>query len=123
MAYVLRKVPEKSKTLEKLSVKCFKSRLALVQDFCIRFERGEGFLLSDSPDSHSVQSTDEVIETILLGRPGSNQKQIVELARENDLSKHQVEEALKTGSWTTKPGRGREILYYVPDEEFESIEI
>ena len=123
MAYELKKVPEHSETLENLSIKCFKGRLGPVQNFGMRFERGVGFVPSERSEDHSIKTTHEVVEDILLARPGSNQGQVVELARDRGLSKHQTEAALKSGPWRTEPGRGREILYYAPDEEFELIEI
>ena len=119
MAYELKKVPEHSETLEDLSIKCFKGRLGPVRNFGMRFERGVGFVPSERSEDHSIKTTHEVVEDILLARPGSNQGQVVELARDRGLSKHQTEAALKSGPWRTDPGRGREILYYAQDEEFE----
>ena len=59
----------------------------------------------------------------LLARPGSNHGEVVELARKKGLSKNQAEAAVTSGPWQTKPGKGREIRYYVEDEEFDSIKI
>ena len=55
--------------------------------------------------------------------PGSNQGEVVELARERGLSKHQAQAAVASGPWRAEHGKGLEIRYYVEDEEFEWIEI
>ena len=67
-------------------------------------------------------SSHEIIEDILANRPGSNQKEVVELARQKGLSKHQAEAALKSGPWHRERGRGKEIRYSL-EAELERLEI
>ena len=122
-AYHLQAIPENTDRLDELFLQCFKSRLAPGQSFGVRFERGVGFLPSDRSSSSLTRSGVEIIEEILTDRPGSNQGEVVELARQKGLSKHQAETALKNGAWRTESGRGREIRYYAEEEEFESLQI
>ena len=122
-AYHLQAIPENTERLDELFLQCFKSRLAPGQSFGVRFERGVGFLPSDRSSSSLTRSGVEIIEEILTDRPGSNQGEVVELARQKGLSKHQAETALKNGTWRTESGRGREIRYYAEEEEFESLQI
>ncbi len=120
MGYHLQAIPENAERLDELFLKCFKGRLAPGQSFGVRFEAGVGFLPSDRSSSSSTRSSHEIIEEILLDRPGSNHGEVVELAQKKGLSKNQAEAAVTSGPWRTESGKGREIRYYVEDEEFWS---
>jgi hypothetical protein len=115
-AYVLKKASEGA-GLDRLDLQCFKGRLTPGENFQMQFKRGHGFQQL-APDNTKLNVHD-VIREILRTHPNSNQKQIVGLARTMGASKHQIEASLKNGSWNRKPGKGRETLYNLPEDEDE----
>ena len=113
-AYTLTSITPNRQRIDRLMLKCFKSRITPGQDFGLQFREGFGFELCDVPESARTRSADEVIDEILQQHPGSNQKEIIKYA-EGTLSKNQVIQALKSDRWPKEPGRGSELLYRLAD--------
>jgi len=108
MAYVIEGDPRDG-ALYRLTMRSFKSRFAVGQDFGMEFSAGSGFETVETvQQSHA--SPDGVISEILKAHPdGLNGKQIKELAKAQRIGKHQVDDFLK--GLPSAPGKGREKIY------------
>ena len=122
-AYTLTGVPVDGK-LDRLTLKCFKGRVAPGQDVAMQFRSGKGFVACDLPSR--LATTPEAIEEFLETNPGANQKQIVEALQAQEFGKKQITDALRTGvesgRWTEEKGLRNERRYLLA-ESFEDIEI
>src|SRR5262249_20299119 len=111
-AYLLEKVDADSVEIGKLSLTCFKSRLAPGQNFTMEFRKGIGFL---SVEQQSKSVTD-IIADILASHPRSNQSEIVRRCQAAGCAKGQIEKALRDGNWRVEPGPKRALFYSLPAE-------
>jgi len=121
-AYKLTATPVDGK-LDRLTLKCFKGRVAPGQNVAMQFRSGEGFVACDLPAR--TATTPEAIETFLKDNHRANQKEIVEVLKARGFGRRQVTEALKagvaTGRWVAEKGNRNELIYAL-DESFEEIE-
>jgi hypothetical protein len=106
-AYLLEKADEDSKEIAKISLTCFKGRLAPGQNFTMELRKGRGFVAVE----HQSKSVTDIIAEILGSQPRSNQSEIIRLCQARGCGKGQIEKALKDGNWLTQPGPKRSILY------------
>lgn len=120
-AYLLRGADDQLEKLGKLHMSCFKGRLSPGQSFAMEFRQKQGFVPCERGDR--TKTVTEIISEILEAKPGSNQMQIVTLARQQGCSKRQAEEALKNGRWGRKAGPRNSILYSLLPEELEGIDL
>jgi hypothetical protein len=114
-AYLLRRADDGSQKLGKLSMTCFKGRLAPGQNFGLEFQHKRGFVACDH--FTPARTAQEIVSEILEVSPGSNQSEIVEGARARGCSKRQVEACLKTGPWSKAKGPNNSTLYGLPPEK------
>ena len=117
-AYHLENVSGESNRLGKLSLRCFKGRLAPGMNFGLEFSEGEGFVACDVPKS--PKTVEKVVEEILKTYPGSNQTKIIGLGRRQQFSKRKIEDCLKNGPWRIEDGPNNSILYYLPKSDQEN---
>jgi hypothetical protein len=111
-AYSLRRADDGSQKLGKLSMTCFKGRLAPGQDFGLEFKEKRGFVACDRVSL--AKTVEEIVREILAANPGRNQSEIVEAARSRGCSKGQIEKCLKTGPWAKSRGPNNSTLYSRP---------
>jgi hypothetical protein len=114
-AYVLRQAEEGSQQLGKLSMTCFKGRLAPGQNFGLEFQHKRGFV----PCDHFIptKTVTEVVREWIESHPGSNQSQIVDAVRVRGFGKGQITKCLRTGPWSKIGGPNNSTLYSLPPEE------
>jgi predicted ATP-dependent serine protease len=110
-AYLLEGADENTPEIRKLTLNCFKSRLALGRNFSMEFRRGLGFVAAES------RKVTEIIDEVLREHPGSNQSEVIKLCAARGCSKSQVEAALKNGNWETKKGPKNAKVYTLPNPE------
>jgi hypothetical protein len=110
-AYQLESADKESPRLGRLTLKCFKGRLAPGQNFAMEFRDKEGFVPSDVPAR--TRTVTEIITEILDLQPNSNQSEIVRQGQVQGCTKRQIEDCLKTGKWGTTQGPKNSILYTI----------
>ena len=106
-AYLLERADEDAPELGKLTLRCFKSRLALARNFSMEFRRGLGFVAAET------RSVREIINEVLREHPSSNQTQITTVCVARGCSKSQVEAALKNGNFDVRKGAKNAKLYTI----------
>lgn len=116
-AYLLARKSEDVEALRDLSMRCFKARLAPPQHFGMEFKKGQGFAPCEA--FMPVRTTTELITEILSSHPGSNQKEIVSLGREQGFTIRQITDCLKVGLWQRTPGPHNSTLYSLPESPDE----
>src|SRR5437773_11475049 len=81
--------------IHRLTMRNFKSRLAPRRHLGLEFVPKKGFIRCEVPDQphDPMQTVVEIVKT----HPSSNQSQIVALAQQAGIGKHQVEDCLKDG--------------------------
>jgi hypothetical protein len=115
MAYVLARPAQESEELGKLSMICFKARLAPGRNFSMEFKKGQGFIPCEA--FKLTRTAIEIISEILEENPSSNQTEILTLAKGLGCTKRQIENCLKTGPWCSTPGPKNSTLYSLPADE------
>src|ERR1035438_5420655 len=108
-AYLLRRPDEGAQQLGKLSMTCFKGRLAPGQNFGLEYQHKKGFV----PCDHftPVKTVTEAVSVFLEAKPASNQSKIVAAVREQGFTKRQIEGCLKNGNWIEAQGPNNSTLY------------
>jgi hypothetical protein len=114
-AYQLESINKESNRLGRLSLKCFKARLAPGENFELEFRANEGFVACEI--GARKKTVDEIVTEILKANPGSNQTKIIRLGRSDDCSKGRLEQCLKTGRWQRVTGPNNSILYSLPSDD------
>lgn len=113
-AYLLSRADDDhSQKIGKITMTCFKSRLAPGQSFAMEFVQAQGFIAADAFDP--ARSVTEIISEILGEQPGLNQREIVRRGHELGCTKRQIENCLRNGHWVRVPGPKHSILYSLPD--------
>jgi hypothetical protein len=114
-AYLLTKDGPDPAELGKLSMNCFKARLAPPRNFGMEFKKELGFVACEA--QKLTLNPREIIAEILAASPGSNQSEVTRIALPLGLTKRQVEETLRSGPWTKTPGPKNSTLYSLGAEE------
>ena len=96
MAYCLESEMTLGGGIHRLTLRNFKSRIALGRDLGLEFVPKKGFIACEVPDQPTGRDAMQAVIEIVTANPGSNQSQIVKRAQEARIGKHQVEECLKT---------------------------
>ncbi len=109
MAYAIRGFPRNGE-LHRLSLKYFKSRFAPGKSFDLEFKAGCGFSLVEGAAKKTKESPGELVERILLERPGQslNGTEIKDLCN-GTVGKEALDNYLKTRPRTR--GKGKALLY------------
>jgi RecA-family ATPase len=114
MAYCVE--PEfKDGCIQRLTLRNFKGRFAPGRHVGLEFVPKKGFVACKVPDQPSARDAMQTVAEIVAAHPGSNQSQIVALAQQAAISKHQVEECLKGGRFNRERGNRNEWLYTVAE--------
>jgi archaellum biogenesis ATPase FlaH len=114
-AYLLRRADDGSQKLGKLSITCFKGRLAPGQNFELEYCQKQGFIQCEN--FAPTKTVEEIICEILGNHPRSNQSQVVKMALAQGCTKRQAEDCLRSGPWSKTPGPKNSTLYSLPPEE------
>jgi archaellum biogenesis ATPase FlaH len=101
-----------------LTLRNFKGRFAPGKSFGLKFVKRTGFVAHELPTQPTARDTMQTVIEIAKAHPRSNQSQIVKLAQQTGISKHQVEKCLADGPFNCERGTGRALLYTVPKIEF-----
>lgn len=64
-----------------------------------------------------------IITTIVAENPGSNQSQVIELAKPAGISKHQVEKCLKDARFHCERGKHNELRYTLAPDQFPGLPV
>jgi hypothetical protein len=115
MAYVLTRETQQPDQLARLSMECFKARLAPGRNFGMEFQKRRGFISCKLPE-HAETATG-IIAAILAENPNSNQREIVRIGQSRGCGKGQMEHLLRTGNWQRSSGPNNSILYSLPPED------
>ena len=111
-AYALVSATDAPQELGRLSMTCFKGRLAPGQNFGLEFQRGHGFVRCEG--FQGTRAITDVVTQILAANPDCNQRKIIEMGRAQGCSKGQLEACLKAGSWRKAKGPNNSTLYNLP---------
>jgi hypothetical protein len=110
MAYCVE--PEfKDGCIHRLTLRNFKGRFAPGRHLGLEFVPKKGFFACEMADQAAAADPMQAIIEIVAAHPGSNQSQIVALAQQAGIDKHQVEDCLKDGRFDRQRGTGKELLY------------
>ncbi len=115
MAYLLKSLSNRNGALDRLSLKCFKGRMAPGKNLELEFREGKGFVGREVDNPAPRRSDLEIVREILCENPQINQSEIVERAQQQGLSKHKVEECLNNGGFGWTRGKGNTKLYHLKD--------
>ncbi|MEP7354860.1 MAG: AAA family ATPase [Acidobacteriota bacterium] len=96
-AYLLSGNSETPEVLGKLSMKCYKARLAPGQNFSMEFCAGQGFVPCDFV--RPILTVTEFVAELLADGRSLNQQQITARARERKYTSSQIKNCLETGPW------------------------
>jgi AAA domain len=114
-AYLLTKDGSETTELGKLSMSCFKARLAPPRNFGMEFKKELGFVSCEA--FRPALTVTEIIAEVLAANPGSNQSQVTQIAVHLGLTKRQIENSLKSGPWVRIPGPKNSTLYSLGAEK------
>jgi hypothetical protein len=109
MAYCLEAEMTLAGGIHRLTLRNFKARFALGRHLGLEFVPKKGFIACELPDQ--PRDAMQTVMEIVNAHPGSNQSQIVALAQQAGISKHQVEGCLKDGPFNRERGNRNEWLY------------
>jgi predicted ATP-dependent serine protease len=121
MAYHLEPEFSVNEGIHLLTLRNFKGRFAPGKSFGLEFVKQEGFIACEMPDTKTVVDPMQTIIEIVRDRPGSNQSQIVKIAKALGVGKHQVEECLADGPFNLERGNGRTLLYTVAEDRIPEL--
>jgi hypothetical protein len=116
MAYCLESEVTLAGGIHRLTLRNFKARIALGRDLGLEFVPKKGFIGCEVPDQPTARDAMQTIIEIVAAHPGSNQSQIVALAQQAAISKHQVEDCLKDGPFNRERGNRNEWLYTLAEK-------
>jgi hypothetical protein len=114
-AYLLLRSEEEREELGKLSMTCFKARLAQGRNFGMEFKKHRGFIASDA--FKPTRTTTEIVTEILEANPNSNQTEVVRLGKAEGAGKRQIEDCLRTGPWQITRGAKNSLVYSLEARE------
>lgn len=113
-AYQLESADKESTRIGRLTLKCFKGRLAPGHNFEMEFREREGFVACDV--SARTRTVEEIITEILETHPNSNQTEIMRQGQAQGCSKRQIVDCLKNGPWGKTQGPKNSTLYTLKPE-------
>jgi len=111
MAYVLETESTRMGGIHRLTVRNFKARYAPGKNLGLEFVHRRDFVACDVPEKDAAADPMQIVTEIVTANPGSNQSQIVEMARRSGVSKHQAEKCLRDGSFERQRDNRNEWLY------------
>jgi hypothetical protein len=115
MAYCVE--PEfKDGCIHRLTLRNFKGRFAPGRHLGLEFVPKKGFFACDVADQRAARDAMQAVIEIVEANPGSNQSQIVSLAQQAGIGKHQVEDCLKDGPFNRDRGNRNEWLYTLAEQ-------
>jgi hypothetical protein len=82
----------------------------------LEFVAKKGFFACEVPDQAAAADPMQAVIEIVKANPGSNQSQIVALAQQAAIAKHQVEDCLKDGRFNRERGNRNEWLYTLAEQ-------
>jgi len=126
VAYLVASGGNDNASLDKLTLTCFKNRIAPGRGISVQYRSGEGFSPCDSTDPS--ESAHVAVQEFLRQQPEANQQAVIK-ALEDRFTKRQItgalEKGVKSGGTTERKGKGKEKLYSLcadqpPDEKTEA---
>jgi archaellum biogenesis ATPase FlaH len=111
MAYVLETESTLMGGIHRLTLRNFKARYAPGKNFGLEFIHRRGFVACEVPDPPNSPDPMQAVINIVAENPGRNQGEIVALAMQAGISKHQAEECLQNPAFHRERGTGRELKY------------
>ena len=110
MAYHLEPELSANEGIHLLTLRNFKGRFAPGKSFGLEFVEKQGFIACEMPDTKTAVDPMQAIVEIVRENPGSNQAQIVKMAQQVGIGKHQVEKCLKASAFHRERGTRNEII-------------
>jgi hypothetical protein len=121
MAYHLESEFSLNEGIHLLTLRNFKGRFAPRKSFGLEFVKGTGFVAHELPTQPTARDAMQTVIEIVKAHPRSNQSQIVTLAQQAGIGKHQVENCLKDGPFNRERGNRNEWLYTLAVDQIPKI--
>ena len=121
MAYHLESEFSLNEGIHLLTLRNFKGRFAPRKSFGPEFVKGTGFVAHELPTQRTARDAMQTVIEIVKAHPRSNQSQIVTLAQQAGIDKHQVENCLKDGAFNRERGNRNEWLYTLAVDQIPKI--
>jgi len=121
MAYCLESEMTLAGAIHRLTLRNFKARFAPGRHLGLEFVPKKGFIACEVPDQPTARDAMQAVIELVKAHPGSNQSQIVALAQQAAIGKHQVEDCLKDGPFDRQRGNRNEWLYTVAVDQIPKI--